>query len=82
VIPVGVFASAGVTPSPFPFRVRVQKEEPASAFIAVRYQDHWFYIDQGDVRSKRIMLIIMVLFSLQAPEVEAAAPVLTLPTGP
>ena len=82
VIPVGVFASAGVTPSPFPFRVRVQKEEPASAFIAVRYQDHWFYIDHGDVRSKRIMLIIMVLFSLQAPEVEAAAPVLTLPTGP
>jgi hypothetical protein len=82
VIPMGVVTSAGVAPPPIPFRIRSQKEEPARAYAAVRYQDHWFYIDHADTKSKRIVLFLSVLFSLQAPEVKAAAPVLTLPTGP
>ena len=82
VIPMGVVTSAGAAPPPIPFRIHSQKEEPARAYAAVRYQEHWFYIDHADVKSKRIMLFLSVLFSLQAPEVEAAAPALTLPTGP
>jgi hypothetical protein len=82
VIPIGVVTSAGVAPPPIPFRIHSQKEKPAHAHTAVRFQDHWFYIDHADVKSKRILMLIMLLFSLRAPEVEAAAPVLTLPTGP
>ena len=82
VIPIGVVTSAGVAPPPIPFRIHSQKEKPAHAHTAVHFQDHWFYIDHADVRSKRILMLIMLLFSLRAPEVEAAAPVLTLPTGP
>lgn len=82
VIPMGVVTSAGVAPPPIPFRIRSQKEKPARAYAAVRYQDHWFYIDLADIKSKRIMLFLSVLFSLQAPVVEAAAPALSLPTGP
>ena len=82
VIPMGVVTSAGVAPPPIPFRIQSQKEEPAGAYAAVRFQDHWFYIDRTDLKSKRIMLFLTVLFDLRAPEVEAAAPALTLPTGP
>ena len=82
VIPIGVVTSAGVAPPPIPFRIHSQKEKPAHAHTAVRFQDHWFYIDHADVKSKRIFMLIMILFSLQAPEVEASAPTLTLPTGP
>jgi hypothetical protein len=82
VIPIGTVTSAGVAPPPIPFRIHSQKEEPARAYTAVRFQDHWFYIDHADVKSKRIFMLIMILFSLQAPEVEASAPTLTLPTGP
>lgn len=82
VIPMGVATADGVTPPPIPFRIRSRKEPPASAYAAVRYQGHWFYIDQADLRSKRIMLTLSILYSLQAPDVEAAAPALTLPTGP
>ena len=82
VIPIGVATAGGVAPPPIPFRIRSQKEPPARAYVAVRYQDHWFYIEHADVTSKRIMLTLSILLSLQAPDVEAAAPALTLPTGP
>lgn len=81
VIPMEFATSAGA-PLRIRFRIRSQDEEPARVFAAVRFQDHWFYIDHADVTSKRIMQILMVLFSLQAPEIEVSAPALTLPTGP
>jgi hypothetical protein len=82
VIPIGVATADGVAPPPIPFRIRSQKEFPARSYAAVRYQDHWFYIDHADVTSKRVMLTLSFLMSLQAPDVEAVAPALTLPTGP
>ncbi len=83
VIPVGTANEAGIfEPPPIPFRIRSQKEPPETAFTAVRYEGHWYYIDRADVRSKRVLLMVLLVLSLRAPEVEAAAPALTLPTGP
>jgi hypothetical protein len=65
-----------------PFRIRSSEEKPGDAFAAVRYQGHWFYIDHADHESKRAFNLIIYLFQLKAPETSAAAPILTLPTGP
>jgi len=69
-----------INPS-IPFRMRAGKERPKGAFVAVRYQDHWFYIDDTDLTSKRVLGTMIILLRLQAPSPTAAAPVLTLPTG-
>ena len=65
-----------------PFRILSSQEKPGDVFAAVRYQGHWFYIEHTDHESKRAFNLLIYLFQLQAPETSAAAPVLTLPTGP
>jgi len=64
-----------------PFRMRSSKSRPDDVFAAVRYQNHWYYIDHNDITSKRALSLIIVLFRLQAPTPAGAAPILTLPTG-
>jgi hypothetical protein len=64
-----------------PLRVHSQKERPANAFCAVRYQGHWFYVDQADLESKAVFQMLLALFELQAPTGGAVAPLLTLPAG-
>jgi hypothetical protein len=64
-----------------PFRMRSRKDRPENAFAAVRFRDHWYYIDEADIISKRALGLIIVLFRLQAPTPAGAAPILTLPTG-
>ena len=65
----------------FPFRMRSSKKRPENVFAAVRFRDHWYYIDEADITSKRALSLIIVLFRLQAPTPSGAAPILTLPTG-
>ena len=65
----------------FPFRMRSSKKLPENVFAAVRFRDHWYYIDEADITSKRALSLIIVLFRLQAPTPSGAAPILTLPTG-
>ena len=65
-----------------PFRVRSSEEKPGDAYAAVRYQGQWFYIEHTDHESKRAFNLMIYLFQLKAPETSAAAPILTLPTGP
>ncbi len=65
-----------------PFRIRSSKEKPGDVFVTVRYHDHWFYIDLADHESKRAFGLLIYIFELQAPATTAAAPILTLPTGP
>ena len=64
------------------FQVKVQKEKPDHASLAVPYKDYWFFIDETDISSKRTM---GVLNSLMRLKIKAAGgqniPVLTLPVG-
>jgi len=64
-----------------PFRIRSSKARPQNVFAAVRFHNYWYYIDQDDIASKRALILIIVLFRLQAPTPAGAAPILTLPTG-
>jgi uncharacterized protein YceK len=60
--------------------VNSDKSRPADDFIAVRYKDYWFWIDDRDLRSKRTFAFLWLLFSFTETE-KGYAPVVTIPTG-
>ncbi|WP_044872363.1 hypothetical protein [Pseudomonas sp. LFM046] len=62
-------------------RIRSSTERPADAYATVRYRDHWFWIDDRDMRSKSEFLFILVLFSLAETGVAPQAPVITVPAN-
>ncbi len=64
-----------------PLRIRSQAEPPPDAFVSVRYADHWFYIPHWDHASKQAFGLLAYLFQMQAPQVQGAGPLLTVPTG-
>lgn len=65
--------------------VRHSRERPAAdeTFVAVRYRDHWFYIEDSDLDSKTTFSLLAQLFSLQAgtTETRGLAPTLTVGVG-
>ncbi len=66
-----------------PLRVvsQVDRPTPAQAFVAVQFQDHWFYIPHNDQGSKQAFGLLSYLFQMQAPKIEGAGPLVTVPTG-
>ena len=58
------------------------KDRPSDTFAAVRYEGYWFWIDNRDFSSKRILSFMMILLALTERGGPVAAPALTLPTGP
>jgi len=82
VIDYGLQNSEGeATKALIPFRMHSSKNRPENVFAAIRFRNHWYYIDHADITSKRALSLIIVLFRLQAPTSSGAAPILTLPTG-
>ena len=57
-----------------------EMSKPDDEFVAVRYGNHWFWIDDRDLKSKRMFSFLMLLFSFTESE-KAYAPVVTIPTG-
>jgi hypothetical protein len=66
---------------PRPLRVHSSRERPADAFTAVRYRDHWYFIDDRDFRSKRTFTFLMVLFSLTETGGREGLPLVTIPAS-
>ena len=54
---------------------------PADAFVAVRYHDTWYWIDDRDYFSKGRFTFLLVFFSLAEAGVPQQAPTLTLPVN-
>src|SRR4030095_14711440 len=52
---------------------------PRNAFVAVKYHNHWFWINDGDWRSKRTLSTVLFLFTLTDTETGVRTPVLTIP---
>jgi hypothetical protein len=73
-----VDTAAGVEPL---LRIRSSEEEPTDAYTAVPYRDHWFWLDDRDLKSKRMFSFLMFLFSLAETGTPDRAPVLTIPAG-
>lgn len=64
-----------------PISVRLHRERPADAFVAVRKDDWWYSIARNDLRSKRVLLILNILFQLAESGDLPAGPVITVPAG-
>jgi len=54
---------------------------PKNAYVAVKYRNHWFYIDDSDIQSKQTFLLLLQLYNLQAGKPQVTPPILTLPLG-
>ncbi|MEN0067193.1 MAG: hypothetical protein AAGA48_33990 [Myxococcota bacterium] len=55
------------------------KTVPSTAYVAIPYQDRWFWIDDTDRSSKSVFGTLTILFNLMGAPQEARTPVLTLP---
>ena len=54
---------------------------PSNAYVAVKYRDHWYYIDDHDQASKATITLMLQLNRLDFANDRPAAPFLTLPIG-
>lgn len=60
-------------------RILSSKSKPAGAYVAVPYRDHWFWIDDCDLKSKRIFAFMMLLFTLSETGQKESPPLITIP---
>jgi hypothetical protein len=77
----GVPALENSSPETRGARVRIHsgKDKPAAAFAAVRYRDHWFWIEDGDWPTKRALTAIMFFFTLAETGSPERLPLITIP---
>jgi hypothetical protein len=60
-------------------RIHSGKDKPADAFAAVRYRDHWFWVDNGDLQTKRALTVVMLIFTLADTGSPEKLPLVTIP---
>jgi len=60
-------------------RIHSGKQRPANAYAVVRYRDYWFWIDQGDLRTKRALNAVMLFFTMTDTGAQEALPLITIP---
>jgi hypothetical protein len=63
------------------FVVHSQKQKPRESEVAVHYRGYWFFVAPDDVKSRSVMSIMEILFTLQESADKASGPLLTLPVG-
>jgi len=59
-------------------RIFSGSEKPQDAFTAIRYQNHWFWIDNTDINAKRNFALLMILLSLTETDQKVAPPGITI----
>jgi len=76
------FDGRAVTAGLFEAHATKGHKPPGTAFVAVKYRDYWYYIDDRDQASKATFALVLQLakldFGLQEP---TGGPILTLPVG-
>ena len=51
----------------------------AQCAVSVKYRNSWFWIDDGDLESKQVFSLIMMLFTMVDTGPRENQPVLTIP---
>lgn len=60
-------------------RIQSSGEPPADAYAGVRYRGRWFWIDDRDLSSKRMMMFLTVFSSLAETGIAPQIPLITIP---
>ena len=60
-------------------RIYSGKDKPPDAFAAVFYRDHWFWVDDGDLQTKRALTAVMFFFTLAETGGTEKLPLITIP---
>ncbi len=68
--------SAGITE--LPFQIHSGTDVPSDAFASVRYRGKWYWIDDTDLSSKRILSFMTVVFAVSQPSEEEIPTVVTV----
>jgi hypothetical protein len=68
-------------PATASFHVYSSKTEPSGSFVSVRYRDHWFWIADHELASKRAFAFIMLLFTMSETSTNQPPPALTISAG-
>jgi hypothetical protein len=55
--------------------------EPLDAFVAVKYRDTWYWIDDRNYHAKRVFSALLLLLNLVDKSGTGQVPVITIPTG-
>jgi hypothetical protein len=53
--------------------------KPPEAFVSIEYRGHWFWIDDSDLKSKRVFAFMMMLFTLAETGEKENLPLITIP---
>ena len=61
-----------------PIDVRFSKDKPDDAYATVYAQNYWFYIDQNDLKSKRVFTFLELMMNMTEGNVAAQAPLMTI----
>lgn len=59
--------------------IRSGKAAPSDAFVAVPYREQWFWIDDTDLKSKRVFSGMLLLFTLADSGEKEPLPMITIP---
>jgi len=78
-VPPGIDSVMTDPNAPRLVRILCGKSKPADAFVAVRFRENWFWIDDRDLKSKRSFSFIMMLFSLAETGEREQLPLVTIP---
>jgi len=76
----GFEAASGVPASPL-IQIHSSAHQPADAFVAVPYHNYWFWIDDKDLSSKRLLTSLLFMFSLTETGEKEGLPIVTIPTN-
>jgi hypothetical protein len=59
-------------------KIHADKAQPADSFVAVRYRDYWYWVDDRDFRSKGIFTFLMIIMTLAETEEKTPVPIVTI----
>ena len=61
------------------FKVLSSTEKPDDPYLAVKFGNYWYYIENTDIHTRETLTMLSIVFSLKAGGIPALPPVLTLP---
>jgi len=64
-----------------PISIQLDRERPGDAFVSVQKDGWWYSIATNDQQSKRVLLLLNVLFQLAESGEYPGGPVVTVPAG-